>query len=60
VVEESYVLMLSEWLHGDKSKLWSLEDAVKASQKVEQILKAGYPMDKGEIDFQVKVGPAWY
>lgn len=50
-IHASYVLMVSEWLHGDKNKLWSLEDALKATQKVEKVLAWGYGGDTGEIDF---------
>lgn len=34
MVERSYLIMLSEWMYGDRNRLWSLEDAAKASEKV--------------------------
>jgi hypothetical protein len=56
-VEESYVMMVSQWIHGDKEKLWSLEDALKASQKVEWALSQGYSQEAGEIDFRLMRSP---
>lgn len=49
--EESYVIMISEWLYGDKSKLWSLEDALKANQKVELAMGLAVSEVAGEINF---------
>lgn len=54
-IHASYVLMVSEWLHGDKSKLWNLEDALKATKKVKNIVGHNFPpetgWERGEVDF---------
>lgn len=50
-IHASYMLMVSEWLHGDKGKLWSLGDAIAAAQKVKKVIVSGYGGDSGEIDF---------
>jgi hypothetical protein len=60
IIEESYVVMLSEWLHGDRSRLWSLGDSVLAHKKVEQVLRVGYPEDKGTINLDYRPTVAWY
>lgn len=51
MIERSYLIMLSEWMYGDRNRLWSLEDAAAASKKVELIMGWPPPLDGGEIDF---------
>ena len=51
-IHASYVLMVSEWLHGDKGKLWSLEDAVKANRKVEEAMRLDANPSIGQIEFR--------
>lgn len=48
---QSYLLMVSEWLHGDKERLWSLEDAWKANRKVEEAIHREPNPEVGEITF---------
>lgn len=50
-IHASYVLMVSEWLHGDKGKLWSLEDALKATKKVELAMGLAVSEVAGELNF---------
>jgi hypothetical protein len=47
-IHESYVMMVSEWLNGDKAQLWSLEEALTATRKVEVAMR---------LDPSPKIGP---
>ena len=51
-IHASYVIMVSEWLHGDRNKLWSLTDAIKATERVEKAIALMPDGDTGEIDFR--------
>lgn len=51
-IHASYVLMISEWLYGDKGKLWSLADAITATEKVEWAIDHAPFTADGEINFQ--------
>lgn len=48
----SYPAMISEWLYGDKKRLFSLEDALKANEKVEAAMRQDPDPVVGEIDFR--------
>lgn len=50
-IGRSYVIMISEWLHGDKGKLWSLTDAIKGARKVEWATRMATGSLAGEINF---------
>lgn len=47
----SYPMMISEWLYGDKKRLFSLEDAMKANEKVEMAIRLEPDPVVGEIQF---------
>lgn len=54
-IHASYVLMVSEWLHGDKGKLWSLTDAMQANNKVESCIRMQPEPVAGTIEFAMEV-----
>lgn len=47
----SYPMMISEWLYGDKKRLFSLEDAMKANEKVESAMRGEPDPVVGQIQF---------
>lgn len=57
--DESYVLMLSEWLNGDPKQLWSLEDATRATRKVEASIPAAGSLKAGLLNFADKGISDW-
>ena len=47
----SYPMMISEWMHGDRRKLWSLTDAVKATEKVRAAMRLDLNPVSGAVHF---------
>lgn len=52
-ISHSYPMMVSEWLYGDKGKLWSLRDSMEGHDRASFATGAhGFP--KGEIEFRTR------
>ncbi len=50
-ISHSYPMMVSEWLYGDKGRLWSLRDALDGAARAE-FASLLHTLPKGEIDFR--------